>query len=596
MIDRVGRYERARIVVRPVVACVLVLLSTLRARRARSWERFIVYRWAAGGPSFLHGRSNAADRLVMRLVERADRANPSVAVGIRVRALYQYAYEFLTSPKVTEPPFSHDASLVWFLFQYPILPSGPSSERIGEYYLGLFDHLGTVWEEDLGTDLRNSLAVSISTSFAFLPLLFTDHNTNVAASAAARWTEHYLRSSGAELDLPLAEVPRRTVEGAARIRVGVVVRNASPRTETYIATSFAALPKDRYEVILISFAALGTDTFSECVRSRFDRTEIVDTPFLAQRVARLRELRLDVVIHANTISAHSSDLLHTMAHRVAPLQILPAAIAPTTTGLRNMDVVLTSRATEPASPSDQYSERVTVLANTFQCFDFAGNEVWRLSGTALDEASTTWMSAAQRVFVVGGSLYKLTPEFRSAVVRILQGVPGSRLILYPFNPNWGLRESNRWRTELEDSFADRGLGPERIRVMPTLTPSQIVTLLGTSHVFLDTFPYSGAASLIDPLALGCPPVVLAGTAQRGLQGASILSEVGGQSCIATCDDEYVSIATTLGSDEAARQEMATLFRERLGSSAVLDLEQYGRDLDRAIRPLICQSTRRTDLP
>lgn len=300
-------------------------------------------------------------------------------------------------------------------------------------------------------------------------------------------------------------------------------------------------------------------------------------------------MQFDVVIHANTISAHASTLYQTMAHRVAPLQVLPTAIAPTTTGLRNIDIVLTSSRTESVPVQAQYSEQVVLLRGVFQCFDFCGDEAWNRDGEALGEDVCSWASAADQLLVTGGSLYKLSPEFRAAAAKVLHEVPGSRLVLYPFNPNWGLSESNHWHKELVEAFADLQLGPDRVLVLPMISPAQIVSLLRMSHLYLDSFPYSGATSLLDPLFAGCPPVVLAGRTQRGLQGASILHAVEGQECIATSADEYTRIALSLLNDEPKRHALSVRLSRSVRSSSLLDVARFGQDVGRALRPYVARN-------
>ncbi len=239
----------------------------------------MVFRWGAGGPSFVHGNPTPVDLLLSKLIKRYDRSDPNLGVEIRVKSMFAYAYECISPPKLNQLPWASDPSLVWFLFQYPIVVRGDTGNAIGDYYLTLFDHLGVLWEDDLHDSVRDSLASSIAPAFAFLPLLFTEHFTTMAATSAARWTEHHLLCSGALLDS--RDSPRLLPGGATKIRVGVVVRNAEPRTETFIATSFAALPKDEFETVLVSFAEIESNPYSSIVQSRFDRVEIINTDVVA---------------------------------------------------------------------------------------------------------------------------------------------------------------------------------------------------------------------------------------------------------------------------------------------------------------------------
>jgi predicted O-linked N-acetylglucosamine transferase (SPINDLY family) len=80
--------------------------------------------------------------------------------------------------------------------------------------------------------------------------------------------------------------------------------------------------------------------------------------------------------------------------------------------------------------------------------------------------------------------------------------------------------------------------------------------LRLADLYLDSFPYSGAVSITDPLAMGCPPVVKEGNTARCRQSAAMLRELGLDVLVAKSVDDYVALAARLLQDASLRREMA----------------------------------------
>jgi predicted O-linked N-acetylglucosamine transferase (SPINDLY family) len=220
------------------------------------------------------------------------------------------------------------------------------------------------------------------------------------------------------------------------------------------------------------------------------------------------------------------------------------------------------------------------MAGMFNCF-ILGDQDPRLPKPR--DPATAVLPTVPIRFASGGSLYKLTPELRQAWMRILAAVPDSELVLYPFNPGWGLpRTSAAIRQQFVDEFGAAGIAAHRLRILPNQTPHQIVDLLRDTDVYLDTFPYSGAASFMEPIAALCPMVGLSGSTQRGLQGAAMLAALGLDEMIATDVDEYVANAIELARSTAFRAALKRRLQARLDALPFLDPADFGRRLTAAL--------------
>ena len=86
-------------------------------------------------------------------------------------------------------------------------------------------------------------------------------------------------------------------------------------------------------------------------------------------------------------------------------------------------------------------------------------------------------------------------------------------------------------------------------------------MLKLADLYLDSFPYSGAVSLMDPLSMGCPPVVREGHTARCRQSAALLREIGLDVLVTRSADDYVTVSTRLLQDHSLRREIGEAVRD-----------------------------------
>jgi predicted O-linked N-acetylglucosamine transferase (SPINDLY family) len=566
--------------------CFLVLLYTPRRFWGQAFmrlERKVIFEWSAAR-RFLP-RQNFS-RLEAFLVGRARRrlaqaAGPDLAAPLLALSLYHFSYEILETADPTQPPFCNDGPLLWFLFRQPIFfPDHTQFRRALDFYVRLFADLDRLWRTDLDPVVRQLLSTSLAPSFSFISLLFSDINLRPLAVTAGRWVEHFLGTQGASLD---HEFPER--EAGRRVRLGVLARNVQPRTESFIAPAFTAhLDRTRFEPILVTLAPPVPSPFSSFLEGHFEKVVTVAEPGWRERAAAIRALDLDVLILGNTLAAQASDFHFLIAHRLARIQVLPSAIAPWTTGLSRTDYVLTSALTEPAEVAPHYSERVVLLEGSFNCFLFGPHDL-RVAGASVD-AADVHLPARPISFASGGSLYKLAPELIAVWARIMREVPESELILYPFSHNWGLDDMPPVTRALRQEFRKAGVSPSRLVILPSLRPVQLLKLLRHVTVYLDTFPYSGAASFIEPALAPCPAVTLRGTTQRGLQGAAMLTALGLEELVAASPEEYVRLVVSLARDPARRARIRDHMRSTADRADFLNPGVFGSRMERALETML----------
>ncbi len=152
----------------------------------------------------------------------------------------------------------------------------------------------------------------------------------------------------------------------------------------------------------------------------------------------------------------------------------------------------------------------------------------------------------------------------------------------PFNPNWGgnyplalfLRRLNR-------TLARFGVAPSRVRLIGQVpTRADLLAVMSLADVYLDSFPYSGACSLIDPLLVGLPIVECLGNRLRTAQGGSLLSCEGLGDAVCPDVAAYVARAVRLARDQTFRYDQRTRATAASTSLACLKTAPYAKRFER----------------
>ncbi len=323
---------------------------------------------------------------------------------------------------------------------------------------------------------------------------------------------------------------------------------------------------DRRQTEIVCYSDVRVpDRVTETLRSQADEWhDIVGTS--DQRLAgRIRADRIDILVDPTLHTANNR--IRVLARKPAPVQVTMLG-PPATTGLTTIDYRLTDPYLDPPGVSDaDYSEQSIRLPHCFWIY------------RPPDEAPPVGaLPALKNGFVTFGCLNQFAKVSRPALhlwVRILQCVPGSRLVLQ--SPPGSHQEAVR------RLFAEGDIAVERVEFVGRAARADYFRLYGDLDLCLDPFPYNGHTSTLDALWMGVPVVTLAGRTGVGRGGVSILSNVGLPELIAETPEQYVAIAVALAADHARLSELRAGLRPRMQSSPLLDARQFAADVEAAFR-------------
>ncbi|MEP7206403.1 MAG: hypothetical protein ABI920_05645 [Casimicrobiaceae bacterium] len=346
-----------------------------------------------------------------------------------------------------------------------------------------------------------------------------------------------------------------------RLRVGLLSPKFSADITGHFLRSIVPPLADRVDLHLYHAGSARDWVTDELVRAKVAWRDIAHLDDAAAG-ARIRADGIDVLVD---LAGHTpGNRLLLLARRPAPVQVTWLDYFDTT-GVATMDVVVTDPVTTPE----------VLLARGAQCFveQVAYVPHSRLVYSPPPYAPPVAIAPAGAnshvTFGCFGRVDKILPDVVAVWARVLEAVPGSRLVL----KNGGY-DVEPVRTRIATAFAARGIAVERVTFRSASPHAEMLGEYERVDIALDTFPYTGGATTCDALWMGVPVVTLAGETMIARQGASLLSAAGLEQCVASDADSYVAVAAALARDLPALAALRAGMRARLTASPLCDAPAF----------------------
>ncbi len=293
----------------------------------------------------------------------------------------------------------------------------------------------------------------------------------------------------------------------------------------------------------------------------------------ARIVEQIRRDRIDVLID---VSGHyGGGTLLVSAMRAAPIQVsLPNY--PATTGVPNIDYILTDRWTCPDGQERQYTEQAYKLDLGYLVYD-PPESAPRVSALPAGRNGAITFGVFQRPA-------KLNSGVWDAIAEILRKVLNSRVLIHCTSMDLGTGTSAS-QSRIIAEFESRGITSDRVSFQGWLPLNSHLALMSTVDIALDSFPYTGQTTTCECLWMGVPVVTLAGTTHVSRVSAGLLQRVGLESHIATNVKDYVEIAVGIAKDPSSLALLRRSLRRRVQLSTVVDGAGITKGVEDAYRSM-----------
>ena len=346
-----------------------------------------------------------------------------------------------------------------------------------------------------------------------------------------------------------------------RLRVGYV----SPDLKEHTVTKFVTAPirhhdPGQFEVFCYSDAEK-PDHVTERIKGMAagwrDTGKLDDN----ELEALIRQDRIDILIDLRGHAA--GNRLPLFARKPAPIQINLVGYF-NTTGLSAMDYRLTDAHMDPPGQTEHLNtEKLIRIEPSCWCYT--------PEPEAPDVDEPPFRRNGCITFGHVGKLVKIGPSCARLWARVLEAVPGSRLLLTAPLPEVNASVPQR--------LSGLRLPVERCDIVEKApTTREYLERFGQIDIALDTFPFNGITTTCDGLWMGVPCVSLAGSTgsrQAGgtsvsRAGKSILQAANLPELCADSQEVFIATATQLARDVDRLRDMRRSMRDRLVVSPLMD--------------------------
>ena len=179
-------------------------------------------------------------------------------------------------------------------------------------------------------------------------------------------------------------------------------------------------------------------------------------------------------------------------------------------------------------------------------------------------------------------------HFRDTWVRILSKTTSTFLVLMPFSPTWSEQyPATDFQENMKELFKQYGVSETRIRVLNAFpNRKDLQQALKIGDIYLDSYPYSGTTSLLDPLECNLPIVTRFGKTLRGRMGASMLKSLSLDDLVVENTEEYIDLAIKLAQQSNVRQKYRQLIEQKMSAHPqFLDSHRFSNDTGKLLEEL-----------
>ncbi len=330
---------------------------------------------------------------------------------------------------------------------------------------------------------------------------------------------------------------------------------------------FEALDPAEYAVICLVQGSI-TDSMTGRFRALAREWQEVGSLDDVALTERARSLGIDILIDLGGYG--DAGRMTACAHRLAPVQIKWVGMQNHSTGLDQMDWIITDRWETPPELEHVYSERPLRLPDGYVCYS--------PPPYAPDVGSLPALDRGYITFGCFNNLAKVTPHVINTWCEVLHRVPTARLVLKT-HQFCDAPTADRIRAE----FAKRAISPGRLELRGPSGHRAFVEEYNGIDIVLDPFPYSGGLSTCEALWMGVPTVTVPGEIFASRHSASHLSNAGLADWVARDIPAYIELAVKKAADVEALAVLRSRLRAQVKASPLCDAPRFGRNLGAALR-------------
>ena len=458
------------------------------------------------------------------------------------------------------------------------------AEKYYEYLEKCIDSFYQYIINKLNFSLTYQIIEYFTTYNNFINIYFNQRNLKSIYIKRAEILELFLKNNGCEVDYEFSDRPINR----KKIRLGILATHFTPGSET-----FACLPVYEYlsrdfEVILYSLKQTGHPLEEHC-RSCANSFKLLPQNLLEQ-VQTIRADDLDILFIATNVTAVTNQICLLASHRLARIQVTSGGSV-VTTGMRHMDYYISGTLTDPSpAAQEHYREKLVKLEGTAHCFSYGCESE---KATTEVDRENLGISEEAIVFISGANFFKIVPELIHTWAKIIVEVPNSVLVLLPFGPNWSnAYPKQAFEEHLQNIFGQYGISAKRLLVLdpqPVPNREDVKEYYKIADIYLDSYPFSGTTSLVEPLQVNLPVISRQGHTFRSAMGAAMIQSLDLRDLVANSEESYIQLAVELGTNPQLRKQKSDRIKQKMQQNpSFLDSRSYSAQMGALFQQLFQQ--------
>lgn len=362
-----------------------------------------------------------------------------------------------------------------------------------------------------------------------------------------------------------------------RIRVGFISSYFGDHSTGRMVKGFIEqMDRTKFEIFVILVPPVPNDAYNKYIRDCADHviTVKLDLWEARQEIARLE---LDALLYFDIGMDRFSYFL--AFARLAPIQCSCFG-HPETTGIDNIDFIISADSWESNEAESHYSEkllRLTGVSLPSYYYRPFGEERHPNARSRLN------LPTDARIYLCPQTVYKFHPDFDDTIRRILEAdSQGIFVCVETKEKNWTDKLATRFKRTL-------GHASERVRFLPRQKGKDWPSLAASVDVVIDTPHFSGMITTLDILSVGTPVITWAGEFARGRQTSGIYKDMGIQECTANSQIECASLSVEIANNPDHRRYVSEKITNRLpevfeDSAVISQIETFlEQELDKVSR-------------
>ena len=388
------------------------------------------------------------------------------------------------------------------------------------------------------------------------------------------WTQSKFLEFGQFVNENLSEYSQKDIVPLSdkkneKIRVGFLSAdiNGSHSINYFLKTVLENYDKKNFEIILFT-NSLKDEKTAERITNLASKTIDVGKLDNLRAFNTIREFNLDIMI--DIMGYTSRNRIEFYKNRLARKQVIWMGYC-NTSGLENMDYIITDPNLIYENEKDLYSEKVIYLPEIWNChcgFDFERKE-----------NPPPFINNKYFTFGSFNSFNKINPDVVNVWSNILKRVSKSKLVLKTSQKNHTLKRLKELfkRNNVLESIEFTGRQED--------LKNHLITYNGID-IALDTFPYNGVTTSFEAIWMGVPVITMAGYNFNSRCGESINKNLNMERMVARDEDDYVDKVVNLSNNHDEYIKLRkSIFLDAL-KSPLFNVQNYSKSFFEALERIV----------